>query len=154
MYSIQGNIENFCNISKDIYIEKNNEYKFTKELVIGCYNYENPELSTKKGGIKFFIDSLRKYNKNCTIIILMNICPNEIKNFFKKNNVLFLLGFKEKLMFKRFILYFKIISKYEIFEKILMTDMNDVIFQGNPVDISPRAQAASEITILLLISPL
>jgi hypothetical protein len=34
MYNIQGIIENFSNISKDIYIDKNSEYKFTKELVI------------------------------------------------------------------------------------------------------------------------
>ena len=105
------------------------------ELVIGCYNYKEPKLLTNKGGIKIFIESLRKFNKTCTIIVLMNTCPPEIKDLFNKNNVNCLLGFKENLMYTRFIKYLKIINRIKSFNKILLCDLNDVIFQGNPFDI-------------------
>lgn len=110
-------------------------YWSTDELVIGCYNYKEPKLLTEQGGIKIFIESLRKFNKTCTIIVLMNTCPSEIKDFFKKNEVTYLLGFKENLMFTRFIKYYQIINKDKVFNKILLSDLNDVIFQGNPFDI-------------------
>ncbi len=111
--------------------------KNKNELVIGCYNYTNPELLTSKGGIKIFIESLRNFNKTCTIIVLMNTCPYEIKSFFNKNNVTYLLGFNGNLMFTRFIKYYQIINSHKLFfNKILLCDLNDVIFQANPFDIN------------------
>jgi len=94
-----------------------------------------PTLDTNKGGIRCFIQSLRQFNKTCTIVVLMNTCPPEIAQFFNKYNVKFILGYNDNLMFTRFIIYYQIISENSIFEKILMSDMNDVIFQGNPFDI-------------------
>jgi len=117
------------------YITPYNLEKTTNELVIGCYNYKEPKLSSYKGGIKIFIESLRKFNKTCTIIVLMNTCPPEIKDLFNKNNVNCLLGFKEKLMYTRFIKYYQIINRYKSFNKILLCDLDDVIFQSNPFDI-------------------
>lgn len=110
--------------------------KTTNELVIGCYNYTNPTLLTENGGIKIFIESLRKYNKTCAIIVLMNTCPPDIEDFFNKNNVTYLIGIKEKLMYTRFIKYYQIINMYKSFNKILLSDLNDVIFQANPFDIN------------------
>ena len=129
-------------IIKRIYFPSYNidDNKISNELVIGFYNYKYPKLDTEKGGIRYFVESLRYFNKTCTIIVLMNTCPNEIKNFFNKNNVVYLLGFRGRwrpppIMYRRFGIYYDIILKYKNFNKILMTDMVDVIFQGNPFDI-------------------
>jgi hypothetical protein len=126
-----------------------NEKEMSNELVIGCYNYTNPQLNTNKDGIRPFIKSLRQFNKTCTIIVFMDTCPHIIKKFFDNNRIIYLLGFNENLMFTRFIKYYKIISRYELFNKILMCDMNDVIFQSNPFDIKlekNRLYCAQEIS--------
>jgi len=134
------NQNNRINLNKkvnEILSELNNEGKFDdikNNLVIGCYNYSDPKLSTDKGGIEIFIKTLRKYNQCCHVIILMDRSTYEIKKLMDDNNATVLLRYKGNLMYSRFIHYYDILLNAN-YDKILMCDINDIIFQSDPFSI-------------------
>ena len=111
----------------------------TMNIIIGVYNGYN-SVKTSKGGIYYFLKSLRHYNKTCKIFI---IC--EEKRRFKELNDIcaeyncilysdFFMAYE--MMFYRFIIYDKIIRESsETIDKILLCDLNDVIFQADPFEI-------------------
>ena len=115
-------------------------------LVIGVYcGYGSNMINNRrKGGLYFFLHSLRKVNSNCKIIVLcrlsdmfpelITLCnhmkveimpciPNNYNNIhlFQRNRFTQIHDF---LMDKK--------AKGEIYEKILMSDLADVIFQEDP----------------------
>ena len=108
-----------------------------KNLVLGEYSYPNPELRTKKGGIEFFLKTLRKYNKECTIIIF---CKNgyeseEFNELVSNYNAYFL---KHDVIYKHFddrFIHFYLFLKDNFFDNVLLCDMDDVIFQDDPFKI-------------------
>lgn len=112
-------------------------------IVFGLYNgYKS--LRTDNGGIFYFITSLRKYNKDCKIVILCekhNIF-HELVTFAQTMNFEIYSNFKCKynMMYYRFEIYKQYLDtltqiNIEI-DKILMTDINDVIFQNDPFTIN------------------
>jgi hypothetical protein len=109
-------------------------------FIFGVYNgYDN--LKTEKGGIYYFAKSLRKYNKDCKVII---ICEKdkvfkELEELCKECDFYIYTDFTKKydMMFYRFEIYYDILSKWFIYNpnKILFSDLDDVIFQGDPFSI-------------------
>lgn len=108
-----------------------------KELVIGAYNYKiTHPLRNSRGGIKLFIDTLRKFNSTCSIIVICNINnKNEkLEEYLKKNNAKIMYNeYKELCGYgdDRFIIIKDILKKYK-YDRILISDMQDVMFQENP----------------------
>lgn len=106
-------------------------------IILGVYNEYN-SLKTSKGGIYFFFKSLRKYT-NCKVII---ICE-------KHNISQELIDFSNEMDFE---IYSDFIMKYQMrsyrfeiyndylkpntFDKVLLTDIDDVIFQEDPFSIN------------------
>lgn len=107
-------------------------------IIFGVYNGYN-SLKTLKGGIYYFLKSLRKYNSECKVVI---IC--EEKNIFKdlityskEMNFEIYSNFTPKynMMFYRFELYIDYLKKNK-FDKVLLSDIDDVIFQEDPFKIN------------------
>lgn len=109
----------------------------TANIVIGVYNgYDS--VKTDKGGIYYFLKSLRHYNKTCKIFI---VCEKkhqfqELKDICAEYNCILYDDFvtEYEMMFYRFVIYDKIIKEQET-DKILLCDLNDVIFQADPFEI-------------------
>ena len=129
------------------------------DLVIGSYSYKNPKLTiisrrtvlnkgrVKRGetpiplekkrgcGLKLFIDSLRKVNKTCCIIIVCNIQNRNSKiELYLKNNKANIIynNFKELHHDDKFIIIKDILIKYDNYKNILISDIADVMFQNDP----------------------
>ena len=108
-------------------------------IVFGVYDGYN-SLKTIKGGIYYFLKSLRKYNKDCKVVIMcekQNIFEDLI-NFSKEMNFEIYSNFttKYKMVYYRFELYNDYLTKNKIkFSKALLSDINDVIFQEDPFNI-------------------
>jgi len=107
------------------------------DLVIGSYNYINPKLTVNRGcGLKLFIDTLRKVNKTCCIIIVCNIQnrSEEIELYLNNNNANILYNdFKElHRCGDKFIIMKDIFLKYNQYKNILISDIADVMFQADP----------------------
>ena len=126
-------------------------------VVIGIYNgYDS--IVVPKGGIYFFLNSLRKHNKTCKVIILCQqqyhitclkeICQDlnaEIYSDFSFDELPVLIENMDNLkenqfltinLVYRFIIFKKILeSMSEEINSVLMTDVSDVIFQGDPFEI-------------------
>ena len=101
------------------------------DLVLGFYNYPDPKLTSDKGGIEIFIKTLRRYNTDCNIIIFMDTITHEIKTLTDHYNVDVYLGYTGDFMYSRFIFYYDMILN-KTYDKILLCDINDVIFQSDP----------------------
>jgi hypothetical protein len=114
-------------------------------IIFGLYNGYN-SLKTEKGGIFYFMKSLRKYDNNCKVVILcekrflfddltsfskeMNFEIYSDFGIFGNNDDIFLM------MYYRFFIYKKYLNESrELFEKVLLTDISDVIFQESPFTI-------------------
>ena len=109
----------------------------SKQLVIGAYNYKNPVLRNPRGGIKLFIDTLRKYNSNCCVIVICHIKNYNLnlKEYLNRKNVNILYNnFKELHFDDRFLIIKEILLKYK-HSKILISDIQDVMFQCDPFGI-------------------
>lgn len=109
----------------------------SSDLVIGSYSYKNPKLTLQKGcGLKLFIDTLRKVNKTCCIIVVCNIQnrSEEIELYLKNNNANILYNdFKElHRCGDKFIIMKDIFLKYNHYKNILISDIADVMFQMDP----------------------
>jgi len=130
-----------------------------QNIIFGVYNgYDS--LKTNKGGLYYFMKSLRKYNKDCKVVV---IC--EKKNIFKdlvmfsieKNFEIYCdFELKYNMMFNRFGIYKKYLDEKRIkknkqYNKIFLTDMNDVIFQDDPfsIDFTEEIYCALEDDILI-----
>jgi hypothetical protein len=124
-------------------------------IVFGVYNgYKS--LKTEKGGLYYFAKSLRKYNTDCKVIV---ICQKEhifqeLLDFCNEYNIFLYIDFTLKygLMYYRFEIYHDILLKYkeENINKILFTDMDDVIFQGDPfsIEFTEQIYCAAEKNII------
>jgi hypothetical protein len=109
-------------------------------IVFGLYNGYS-SLKTCKGGIYYFLKSLRKYNSECKVVIICeehNIFEDLI-NFSKEMNFEIYSKFTTKyyLMFSRFEIYNDYLKEQNlIFDKVLLADIDDVIFQEDPFSIN------------------
>tara|TARA_B100001287_G_scaffold138453_2_gene116589 strand:+ start:75 stop:851 length:777 start_codon:yes stop_codon:yes gene_type:complete len=107
-------------------------------IIFGVYNGYN-SLKTSEGGIYYFMKSLRKYNTGCKVVIICekkNIFQ-ELINFSNEMNFEIYSNFTTKynMMFYRFELYSDYLKK-NTFNKVLLSDINDVIFQEDPFKIN------------------
>lgn len=119
-----------------------------ENIVIGCYDGFN-SIKTNKGGLYVFLKSLRNYNKECKIIIICN--KNKIYHELIKccqyfNVELFKFDLNDydfsnshrlpnPVQHGRYIIFSKILKNYHNINKVLLSDANDVIFQGDPFSI-------------------
>lgn len=123
-------------------------------IVFGAYNGYN-SLKTEKGGIFYFLKSLRKYNKNCKVVIVCekHLIFSELVDFCNEMNCEIYTDFNLEyyMMLYRFEIYKKYLdSTSEKFDKILLSDLNDVIFQEDPfsIDFTEDIYCALEQNIL------
>jgi hypothetical protein len=122
-------------------------------IIFGVYNGYS-DLKTEKGGLYYFMKSLRKVNKTCRVVVICEsdkIFPN-LREFSKEMNFEIYSDFQTKylMIYYRFEIYLKYLKEYEEepeyeerqeyeekpkvkkIDKILLADMNDVIFQNDP----------------------
>ena len=105
---------------------------------MGTYNRYD-DVKTEKGGIYYFLKSLRHYNKTCKIFIvcevryqfqaLKDICAEYDCILYDDFNVAY------EMMYYRFVIYQKILRENSDVGKILLCDTNDLIFQADPFEI-------------------
>jgi hypothetical protein len=124
-------------------------------IIIGVYDGYK-ELKTSKGGLHYFLKSLRQYNKTCKIFI---VCQQqnrfaELEDIcFQYDCVLYSdFATKYEMMYYRFEIYQKIINEQNpsSIHKILLSDLNDVIFQADPfeIDFQEELYCACECSML------
>ena len=113
---------------------------FQDNVVVGLYNGYT-SLTTNRGGLKPFIETLRTYNNDCIVYILCekeNIFP-EMSDFCRLNDVIIYSDFKSKEIVSHYRTNAlrKLFAQINIWKcnKILLTDVEDVRFQGDPFDI-------------------
>ena len=109
-------------------------------VIFGVYNgYDN--IKTEKGGIYYFAKSLRQHNKDCKVIV---ICEKEkvfkeLEDLCNEYNFYIYSDFtlNYDMMFFRFEIYYDILKHWFIYDvdKILFSDLNDIVFQGDPFSI-------------------
>lgn len=145
-------------------------------LVLGIYNGYN-SIVTAKGGIYFFLKSLRKYNTSCKVIILcekkfliddlVSLCSMTNVDIYTDfdlekvpiyedcmpniENDRFIGKFVALNQRYRYTLFNKIIKNLGLpFNKILLSDVSDVIFQSDPfeIDTGSHLYCAAEKNIL------
>jgi hypothetical protein len=108
-------------------------------IIFGVYD-GYPSLKTANGGLYYFMKSLRKYNSECKVVV---VCQgynvnDELRNFANEMNFEIYTDFylEYEMMFFRFLIYKKYLDeRSQIYDKVLCSDMNDVIFQGDPFGI-------------------
>ena len=104
--------------------------------VIGMY--DNLDINTPKGGLLIFLQSLRKFNSTCEVIII-NSKPETLKDLAEKYNFSIYKynpeNYEGHIQSFRFLIYKKIINERCIKGNILLCDMNDVLFAGDPFSI-------------------
>jgi hypothetical protein len=118
----------------------------SKNVVIGFYSGYT-SLDTDKGGLRIFVESFRKYNKEDIIIVslVLPINCNELVEFCEKNNCIIesteLNDVKTGNRWKSYRDIFTS-NKYNglSINKILIMDMNDAIFQENPFNINTNGK--------------
>lgn len=123
-------------------------------IIFGVYNGYT-DLKTDRGGLYYYVKSLRKYNTRCRVIVLCekNNIFNGLTEFCNENRVELYSDFtvKYNLTYYRFEIYRAILETIqEPIEKILLSDMNDVIFQEDPfsIEFSEELYCATEKNIL------
>jgi hypothetical protein len=123
-------------------------------IIFGLYNGYN-SLKTSSGGIYYFMKSLRKYNTECKIVIVCeryNIFK-DLVHFSKEMNFKIYTNFKTRygLQQSRYEVYYEYLNNTnDVFDKILLSDVNDVIFQEDPfaIDFTGDIYCALEQSIL------
>jgi len=123
-------------------------------IVFGVYNGYT-SLKTEKGGLYYFIKSLRKYNQNSKVVI---VCEkdkifDDLNHFSKEMNFEIYSDFNLEfsMMSYRFLIYKKYLNdSTEKFDRILLADTNDVIFQEDPflIEFTEEIYCALEDSIL------
>jgi len=109
-------------------------------IIFGVYSGYN-SLKTSKGGIYYFFKSLRRYNKDCKVVIICekNNIFEDLIIFSNEMNFEIYSNFTPKynMMFYRFEIYNNYLKEENlIFDKVLLSDINDVIFQEDPFSIN------------------
>jgi hypothetical protein len=108
-------------------------------IIFGVYNGYN-SLKTSNGGIYYFLKSLRKYNSQCKVVIIceQNNIFEDLVTFSNEMNFEIYSNFATKynMMYYRFELYNDYLKDKNQFDKVLLTDINDVIFQEDPFSIN------------------
>ena len=105
------------------------------QLVLGSYSYPSPELVTRKGGIKWFLKTLRKFNKTCHIIIFCykDHTSDEFTKIIEKYDAKIILHDIKYIHFDdRFIHFYQYLANNVNYNEILLTDMDDVVFTNDP----------------------
>lgn len=109
-------------------------------VIFGVYSGYN-SVKTEKGGIYYFAKSLRKYNKDCKVVVLCERGKvfKELEDFCNDYNLEIYSDFvfQYDLLLHRFEIYHNILSKWadESIDKILLCDLDDIVFQGDPFSI-------------------
>ncbi len=109
-------------------------------VILGTYSGYG-SVRTDKGGIHYFAKSLRKYNKDCKVIVLCEKHKvfKELEEICIKYNMQLYtdFSFTYELMLNRYEVYHKILSTWskESINRILFCDLDDVVFQGDPFSI-------------------
>jgi hypothetical protein len=107
-------------------------------IIFGVYNGYN-SLKTSNGGIYYFLKSLRKYNSYCKVVIIceQNHIFEDLITFSNEMNFEIYSNFTTKydMMYYRFEIYNDYL-KNNTFNKVLLSDINDVIFQEDPFSIN------------------
>jgi hypothetical protein len=118
------------------------EYEFdltcplNNNIIFGLYNGFD-SLKTNKGGIYYFMKSLRKYNKSCKVVIICekkNIF-DELISFSKETDFEIYTNFEPlyEIMYYRFEIYKQYLdNNNQVYDRILFSDINDVLFQEDP----------------------
>lgn len=120
-------------------------------VIFGVYSGYST-LTTEKGGILYFAKSLRKYNQDCKVIVL---CENgrvfrELAELCEAYNLEIYgnFNFSYDLMLQRYAIYHDILSRWsgERIDKVLLCDLDDVVFQGDPfsIEFSEQIYCAAE----------
>ena len=111
-------------------------------IIFGVYAGYN-SLKTPSGGIYYFFKSLRKYS-DCKVVVVCEKSQifTDLINFSNEMNFEIYSDFEPRYnnnvfnIYNRYELYKKYIKESNlIFDKILLSDMNDVIFQDDPFSI-------------------
>jgi len=119
-------------------------------IILGCYDGYN-SVKTNTGGLFIFLKSLRKYNDKCKVIIICN--KNKIYDELTKccaffNAELYKFDLSDYIIkntyYKtypeiiqiRYIIFKNILKNLSNINKVLLSDMNDVFFQGDPFSIN------------------
>ena len=119
------------------------EFVQGRDCVIGVYD-GYPSIDTEKGGLRLFLASLRQVNRTCKVVVicrksaitddLSSLCRThdaEIFSNFEIPDGIYMMQF-------RFHIYRHCLrslgDKYAL-GQVLMADMNDVFFQGDPFGI-------------------
>ena len=123
-------------------------------IIFGLYSGYN-SLKTNNGGIYYFMKSLRKYNSDCKVVIIceQNKIFKDLIIFSNEMNFEIYTDFKTKysLQQSRYEVYYDYLNKHNIiFDKILLSDINDVIFQEDPfiINFTEELYCALEQSIL------
>lgn len=109
------------------------------DLIIGLYDYEDIKLRTGKGGIYYFLNSLRRFNKTCLVSVF---CKNrnlsqEFYSFCKlKKATIYFHDFNDDIKKKRYKIFKDYTNKLKNINRIIISDMNDIIFQKDPFSIN------------------
>jgi len=129
------------------------------DLIIGIFCNYGSNLKLQKGGLYYFLKSLRKVNNICKVKILcrqIDIVP-ELTSFCQLMNVELLPSIPYHLqkshefqIYRYFHIYNMLINDNIKYDKILISDLVDVIFQENPFSfkIENGLYAAAEQNIL------
>ena len=107
-------------------------------IIFGTYDAYN-SLKTPNGGIYYFMKSLRKYS-DCKVVILCHkmFVFQELQDFAKEMNFEIYTNYEPTchMLYYRFKVYREYLLQSEIkYEKILMADVTDLIFQEDPFGI-------------------
>jgi hypothetical protein len=111
------------------------------DLIIGIFCNYGPKLQMEKGGLYYFIKSLRKVNKICKVKILCRPIDILVKltDFCEAMNVElspsipnYLTTAQEFQIYRYIHIYNMLINDTEKYNKILISDLIDVIFQEDP----------------------
>lgn len=110
-----------------------------KDLVLGLY--EGLPIKGPRGGLDAFVRTLRKVNADCTIMIICHEdkVTKEYEEFCSKYDVeIFRYNYSDKMFLKdihcqtrRFFIYQDVLQN-KSYRKVLLSDMDDVIFQSDP----------------------
>jgi hypothetical protein len=109
-------------------------------IIFGVYNGYTSLKLDKNGGIYYFMKSLRKYNKDCKVVIICekNKIFNDLIAFSNEMNFEIYSDFNlnYEMMYYRFVIYNKYLCETNLkFDKVLLSDISDVIFLEDPFNI-------------------
>jgi hypothetical protein len=85
---------------------------------------------------RVYVESL-KHIKDAQFILLTHDIPDESRKYLKSKNVLVLdqdPAIMQNLFRDRHLAFWSFLNHHSVYDKVLVTDCRDVVFQGNPFD--------------------